>query len=113
MKLILAMIQPERLDAVKKELFEIDVKKMTVLKVKGCGQQGGFSESYRGQVTEINLLDKIQLEIMLNDEFVDGAIDAIVKGAQSGKIGDGKISVLPIERCVRIRTEEKDEEAIG
>ena len=113
MKLILAMIQPERLDAVKKELFDINVKKMTVLKVKGCGQQGGFSESYRGQVTEINLLDKIQLEIMLNDEFVDAAIDAIVKGAQSGKIGDGKISVLPIERCVRIRTEEKDEEAIG
>jgi nitrogen regulatory protein P-II 1 len=113
MKLIIAMIQPHKLPDVKKALFDADVHKMTVTNVLGCGQQKGFSETYRGVVHEVNLLKKVRLEIAVNENFVQPTIDAIVKGAKSGKIGDGKIFTLDLPQCIRIRTEEKGGEAIG
>jgi len=113
MKLIIAMIQPHKLPDVKKALFEADVHKMTVTNVLGCGQQKGFSETYRGVVHEVNLLKKVRLEIAVNKDFVEPTIKAIIKGAKTGKIGDGKIFVLDLARCIRIRTEEEGSEAIG
>lgn len=113
MKLVIAMIQPHKLPDVKQALFDADIHKMTVSNVLGCGQQKGYSETYRGVVHEINLLKKVQLEIAVNDNFVKPTVDAIIKGAKSGKIGDGKIFVMPIEDCIRIRTEEKGHDAIG
>lgn len=113
MKLIIAMMQPYKLPDVKKALFEADVHKMTVTNVLGCGQQKGFSETYRGVVHEVNLLKKIRLEIAVNKDFVEPTIKAIIKGAKTGKIGDGKIFVLDLPRCIRIRTEEEGNAAIG
>jgi nitrogen regulatory protein P-II 2 len=113
MKMIVAVIQPEKLDDVKQALFDIGIQKMTVSRVRGCGQQGGFEESYRGQVRKVNLLDKVRIEIALNQEFVDTAIQAIIKSAKTDNIGDGKIFVWPLEQCIRIRTEESGNEAIG
>lgn len=113
MKLVVAMVQPHRLPDVKQALFEADIHKMTVTNVLGCGQQKGFSETYRGVVHEVNLLKKIRFEIAVNDEFVDATIKAIIKGAKSGQIGDGKIFVMNLERCVRIRTGEDGKDAIG
>ncbi len=113
MKMIVAVIQPERLEAVKQCLFNAEVYKMTVNRVRGCGQQAGYSEHYRGQVKQINLLEKIRIEIAVNDDFVDPTIKAIIKGARCEKIGDGKIFVMPLEKCIRIRTEETGEKAIG
>ena len=113
MKLIIAMVQPHKLPDVKKALFAADIHKMTVTNVLGCGQQKGYSETYRGVVHEINLLKKVRLEIAVNDEFVKPTIDAIVKGAKTGRIGDGKIFILPMEECIRIRTGEEGAEAIG
>jgi nitrogen regulatory protein P-II 1 len=113
MKLIIAMIQPHKLPDVKKALFEAQIHKMTVSNVLGCGQQKGYTETYRGVIHEVNLLKKIRLEIAVNDEFVEPTIKAIIKGAKTGKIGDGKIFVLNLEDCIRIRTEEKGNEAIG
>jgi nitrogen regulatory protein P-II 1 len=113
MKMIIAIIQPERLDDVKEALFSADVHKMTVSRVRGCGTQMGFTEHYRGQVRSINLLEKIRIEIAVNDEFVKETIAAIVKGAKTGSIGDGKIFVMPLEECIRIRTDEEGSAAIG
>lgn len=113
MKLVVAMIQPHKLPDVKEALFEADIHKMTVTNVLGCGQQKGFSEAYRGVVHEVNLLKKIRFEVAVNDEFVDATIKAIIKGAKSGQIGDGKIFVMNLERCVRIRTGEDGHDAIG
>jgi len=113
MKLIVAMIQPHQLPATKKALFEADVKKMTVTNVLGCGQQAGFSETYRGVVHEVNLLKKVRLEVAVNEEFVDTTIKAIIKGAKTGKIGDGKIFVTSLDQCIRIRTGETGKDAIG
>lgn len=113
MKIVIAMIQPHKLPDVKKALFDADVHKMTVTNVLGCGQQRGYSETYRGVVHEVNLLKKIRLEIAVNDNFVEPTIKAIIKGAKTGKIGDGKIFVLDLPRCIRIRTEEEGSEAIG
>jgi nitrogen regulatory protein P-II 2 len=113
MKLIIAMIQPEKLPDVKKALFDAEVFKMTVTNVVGCGQQMGFTETYRGIVQEVNLLKKVRLDIAVNDNFVKPTIDAIMKGARTGKIGDGKILVVPLEQCYRIRTGETDGQAIG
>ena len=113
MKLITAMVQPHKLPDVKKELFDAEVHKMTVTNVLGCGQQKGFSETYRGVVHEINLLKKVRLEIAVNDDFVKPTVDAIIRGAKSGKIGDGKIFVLDLPRCIRIRTSEEGNEAVG
>ncbi|MDP8266864.1 MAG: P-II family nitrogen regulator [Candidatus Aceula meridiana] len=113
MKLIIAMIQPHKLPDVKKALFAADVHKMTVTNVLGCGQQKGFSETYRGVVHQVNLLKKVRLEIAVNEEFVDLTIKAIAKGAKTGNIGDGKIFVLDLPQCIRIRTGETGNKAIG
>jgi nitrogen regulatory protein P-II 2 len=113
MKLIIAMIQPHKLPDVKKALYEADVYKMTVTNVLGAGQQKGYTETYRGVIYEVNLLKKIRLEIAVNEDFVEKTIAAIKKGAWSGKIGDGKIFILDLPRCIRIRTGEEGSEAIG
>lgn len=113
MKMIIAIIQPEKLDEVKEALFHSEICKMTVSRVKGCGQQGGFTEHYRGQIRSVNLLEKVKLEIAVNDAFVRSTIDAIMKTAKSGHIGDGKIFVMPLEECIRIRTSEEGNEAVG
>ena len=113
MKLIVAMIQPHKLPDVKKALFSADVHKMTVTNVLGCGQQKGFSETYRGVVHEVNLLKKIRLEIAVNENYVKPTIEAIIKGAKTGSIGDGKIFVLDLSECIRIRTGEKGSDAVG
>lgn len=113
MKLIIAIVQPEKLTDVKQALTEAKVGKMTVSNVIGCGAQGGYHESYRGAETDINLLDKVRFEIAVNDSFVKPAVEAIIMGARSGKIGDGKIFVVPLEECIRVRTGENGEEAIG
>ena len=113
MKLIIAMIQPHKLPDVKKALFDAEIHKMTVTNALGCGQQKGFTETFRGAVHEVNLLKKVRLEIAVNDEFVEPTIDAIIKGARTGNIGDGKIFVIDMLECVRIRTGERGKEAIG
>jgi nitrogen regulatory protein P-II 2 len=113
MKLIIAYIQPEKLPAVKQSLYEKEVYKMSVTNALGCGQQKGYHETYRGAGIEVNLLKKIRLEIAVNDNFVDTTVDAIVKGARSGNIGDGKIFILDLPECIRIRTGETGNEAIG
>jgi len=113
MKLVIAYIQPEKLDDVKQALFDKDIKKMSVTNYLGCGQQAGYTESYRGTMLEVNLLKKVRIEVAVNEDFVDVCVDAIVNGARTGSIGDGKIFVVPIEQCIRIRTGEKGSEAIG
>ena len=113
MKLIIAYIRPERLNAVKQELYAAKIFNMSVTNVLGSGRQKGFTETYRGVVVEVNLLKKVRLEIGVNDDFVQPAIDAIKKGAQTGKEGDGVIFVLEIAYAMRIRTEEKGPAAMG
>ena len=113
MKLIIALIQPYKLPDVKKALFEAEVHKMTVTNVLGCGQQKGYTETYRGVIYQVNLLKKVRLEIAVNDNFVERTIEAIKKGAYTGNIGDGKIFILDLPRCIRIRTGEEGSEAIG
>ncbi|MDR2305162.1 MAG: P-II family nitrogen regulator [Treponema sp.] len=113
MKLIIAYIQPHALNEVKQELYKAEVYKMSVTNAMGCGQQKGYTEQFRGVETEVNLLKKVRLEIAVNDNFVKPAVDAIIKGARSGEIGDGKIFIFPIEECIRIRTGETGSTAIG
>jgi len=113
MKLIIAYIQPEKLGDVKQELFKSEVTKMSVTNALGCGQQGGYHESYRGVAIEVNLLKKVRMEIAVNEDYVDRTVDAIVKGAYSGEIGDGKIFVIDLPECIRIRTGERGGAAIG
>ena len=113
MKMIIAIIQPQKLDDVKESLFHNDIHKITVSRVRGCGKQMGFTEHYRGQVRSVNLLEKIRIEIAVNDEFVDETVKAIIKGARSGEIGDGKIFVMPMDDCIRIRIDETGRDAIG
>ena len=113
MKLIIAYIQPERLTAVKQTLYEKEIFKISVTNALGCGQQKGYHESYRGVDYEVNLLKKVRIEIAVNEDFVKPTIDAIVAGARTGNIGDGKIFVLELPQCIRIRTGETGTEAIG
>jgi len=113
MKLIIAYIQPHKLNDVKRSLFKSEVTKMSVTNSLGCGQQMGYHESYRGVDIEVNLLKKLRLEIAVNDDFVDRTIAAIIKGAKTGQIGDGKIFILDLPECIRIRTEETGNNAIG
>ncbi|MFP4114781.1 MAG: P-II family nitrogen regulator [Spirochaetota bacterium] len=113
MKLIIAYIQPHKLNDVKEELYKSEVFKLSVTNSLGCGQQKGYHESYRGVDIEVNLLKKVRLEIAVNSEFVQPTIDAIVRGARTGEIGDGKIFVLPLEDVIRIRSGETGKEAIG
>ena len=113
MKLIIAYIQPEGLNAVKQALFEADVTKMSVTNALGCGAQGGYHEWYRGAEIEVNLLKKVRLEIAVNEEYLERTIDAILAGARTGEIGDGKIFVLDLTECIRIRTGELGMAAVG
>tara|TARA_R110001592_G_scaffold69475_4_gene213106 strand:- start:1100 stop:1441 length:342 start_codon:yes stop_codon:yes gene_type:complete len=113
MKLVTAYIQPEKLTDVKQSLYEAGITKMSVTNSLGCGQQGGFHESYRGVDIEVNLLKKMRLEIAVNEDFVKPTVDAIIKGAKTGAIGDGKIFVTALEECIRIRTGETGMAAIG
>ncbi len=113
MKMIVALIQPHKLPDVKQTLFDANVHKMTVTNVLGCGQQKGYSETYRGVVQEVNLLKKVRLEIAVNKDYVQPTIAAIVKGAKTGNIGDGKIFVMDLPQCIRIRTEKEGNAAIG
>jgi len=113
MKLIVAYIQPSRLTAVKQALFEKEIVKMSVTTALGCGQQMGYHESYRGADIEVNLLKKIRIEIAVNNDYVQPTIDAIIQGARTGKIGDGKIFIMELQDCIRIRTGETGTEAIG
>ena len=113
MKLVIAFIQPHKLQDVKKALYDAKVHKMSVTNALGCGEQQGFEESYRGIKFEVNLLKKVRLEIGVNDDFVDETVEAIVKGARTGQIGDGKIFVLDLPKCIRIRTGEEGNKAIG
>ncbi len=113
MKLIVAIIQPHRLEEVKKALYEADVNLITVSEVLGHGRQKGVDEFYRGSRESGNLLRKIRLEIAVNENFVEPTIKAIVKGARTGKIGDGKIFILDLPRCIRIRTGDEGPVAIG
>lgn len=113
MKLIIAMIQPYKLPDVKRALFDAAVYKMTVTNALGCGEQKGYTETYRGVVEEVNLLKKVRLEIAVNEDFVEPTIEAIIKGARTGKIGDGKIFVLDLPKCIRVRTGEEGGKAIG
>ena len=113
MKLITAFIQPEKLSDVKQALYEAEIYKISVTNALGCGQQKGYHESYRGVDIEVNLLQKVRIDIGVNDDFVKRTIDAIMKGARTGKIGDGKIFVTTLEQCYRIRTGETGSAAIG
>jgi len=113
MKLIIAYIQPDKLTDVKQSLYKAEVFKMSVTNALGCGQQKGFHESYRGVDMEVNLLKKVRLEIAVNDNFVQPTVDAIIAGARTGNIGDGKIFILDLPECIRIRTGEKGHDAIG
>ena len=113
MKLITAYIQPHKLNDVKRALYQAEVHKMSVTNALGCGAQKGYHESYRGVPFEVNLLKKVRLEIAVNEDFVDKTVDAIIDGARTGQIGDGKIFVTDLPECIRIRTGERGNEAIG
>ena len=107
-----AIIQPSRLDQVKDALLEIGVDGMTVLEARGHGRQKGHTEFYRGREYTVDLLPKVKLEIVLNDELVDSAVQAIVNAARTGKIGDGKIFLSRVDEAIRIRNEERGVTAI-
>ena len=112
MKKIEAVIKPFKLEEVKDALAEIGVEGMTVSEVKGFGRQKGHTEIYRGSEYTVDLLTKIKLEIVVDDDELDKILDAIVNSAQTGKIGDGKLFVIPVEQSVRIRTGEQGKEAL-
>jgi nitrogen regulatory protein PII len=112
MKKIEAIIKPFKLEDVKEALAGVGVGGMTVSEVKGFGRQKGHTEIYRGSEYTVDFLPKLKLEIVLADGAVEAAVNAIMKAAKTGKIGDGKIFVLPIEEAVRIRTEDRGEQAV-
>ena len=112
MKLIIAIIKPFKLEEVKTALAEIGVEGMTVTEVKGFGRQKGHTEIYRGSEYTVDFLPKVKVEIVVVDTIVPKVIEAIVKAAKTGKIGDGKVFVIPVEETVRIRTDERGESAV-
>ena len=115
MKLIIAIIQPSKLEDVKAALSKVEVVRLTIMDVQGFGRQKGQTEIYRGREITANLLRKVQMQIAVNEEFVEPTIDAIVEGGRTGdkgQIGDGKIFVLPMDDCIRIRTGERGSEAV-
>jgi len=107
-----AMIQPSKLDAVKSALLEIGIEGLTVLEARGHGRQKGHTEFYRGREYTVDLLPKIKLEIVLRDEVVEQAVAAVIKAAQTGKIGDGKIFLTRVDEAIRIRNEERGSNAL-
>jgi len=113
MKLITAYVQPHKLQDVKKALYAAEVFKLSVTNALGCGAQKGYHESYRGVDVEVNLLKKVRLEVAVNEEFAEKTIEAIIEGARTGTIGDGKIFVTDLSDCIRIRTGERGGAAIG
>lgn len=113
MKLIIAIIQPHKLEDVLQELDKEEIYLKTVSNVIGCGRQKGRTEVYRGRKETGNLLKKVRLEVAVNEKFVEPTICAITRAAKTGQIGDGKIFVLDLAECVRIRTEERGSTAIG
>ncbi len=113
MKLIIAIIRPEKFEDVQDALDAKQVHLMTATDVRGCGSQRGYTENFRGNKGVIRLLSKVKLEIAVNENYVKPAVDAILKAAHSGRIGDGKIFVLPLDECYRIRTGESGSVAIG
>jgi nitrogen regulatory protein P-II 1 len=112
MKKIEAIVKPFKLEDVKDALGEAGITGMTVTEVKGFGRQKGHTEIYRGSEYTVDFLPKLKLEVVLDDEHLDSAVSAIVKAAKTGKIGDGKVFVSPIDEAIRIRTEEKGEKAV-
>ena len=115
MRYIVAVIQPSRLEAVKEELSKVEVFRLTVSDVQGFGRQKGHMEVYRGHEYQVNLIRKVKLEIAVNDEFAEPTVNSIIMADRTGaegKIGDGKIFILPLEECVRIRTGERGAEGI-
>ncbi len=115
MKMIEAIIQPSKLEAVKEALNEVEVVRMTIGDVQGFGRQKGHTEIYRGHEYTVNLLRKVKVQIAVNEEFVEPTVQAILKAARTGeegKVGDGKIFIMPLDDCIRIRTGERGSEAI-
>lgn len=112
MKMVRAIIKPFKLDEVKDALTEIGITGMTVLEVKGYGRQKGHSELYRGAEYQIEFIPKIMIDLVVSDDVVDNVIEAISKSAKTGKIGDGKIFVYPVDKAVRIRTGELNENSL-
>lgn len=112
MKLVTAVIKPFKLDDVREALSEIGIQGVTVTEVKGFGRQKGHTELYRGAEYVVDFLPKVKVEIGIVDELLDAVIEAIIKAANTGKIGDGKIFVTPLEQVIRIRTGETDSDAI-
>ncbi|HLT98714.1 MAG TPA: P-II family nitrogen regulator [Burkholderiaceae bacterium] len=112
MKLVVAIIKPFKLDEVREALSDIGIQGMTVMEVKGFGRQKGHTELYRGAEYTVDFLPKLRLELALSDELVEQAVEALCSAAHTGKIGDGKIFVMPLEQAVRIRTGEQDAAAL-
>ena len=115
MKLIIAIIQPSKLEAVKEALNQVEVFRLTIVDCQGFGRQKGQSEAFRGHELTVNLLRKVQLQIAVNEDFVEPTVNAIMEAGRTGpegRIGDGKIFILPLEDCIRIRTGERGPEAI-
>ncbi len=112
MKKIEAIIKPFKMSDVKQALHDIGIQGMTVTEVKGCGRQKGHTEIYRGSEYTVDFLPKVKIETVLPDNQVDAAVEAIIKAARTGKIGDGKIFIYPIEDAMRIRTDERGENAV-
>lgn len=113
MKKIEAIIRPERLQAVQDALDELGVSGLTVSEVVGCGRQKGYTEQYRGSRANISLLPKIKVESVVSEGIVESVVDAVVGGARTGEIGDGRVFVYPVEQAVRIRTDERGEDTVG
>jgi nitrogen regulatory protein P-II 1 len=112
MKLVVAIIRPERLNAVLESLYAADIRGLTVSKVQGHGGETEHVENYRGVTVKMDLQAKVRLEIGVSESFVQATVDAIVRGARTGEVGDGKIFVMPVERVIRIRTGEEDTRAV-
>ena len=112
MKLVTAIIKPFKLDEVKEALSAVGIEGMTVTEVKGYGRQKGHTEIYRGSEYTVDFLPKVKIEIAVTDDLVGKAVEAITKSAKTGKIGDGKIFVMPLEEVIRIRTDERGESAV-
>ena len=112
MKYVIAIIQPQKLDPVREALAAIGISGVTVSDVQGYGRQKGHTEVYRGSEYKVEFVPKVKIEVVLDEELVEGAIDAIIKTARTGKFGDGKIFVFPVEEAIRIRTGEHSEHAV-
>jgi nitrogen regulatory protein P-II 1 len=111
-KLVIAIVKPFKLEDVKEALRDVGVAGLTISEARGFGRQRGHSEVYRGAEYQVDFVPKVRIEIMVDDDQVDGVIDAIVKAARTGKIGDGKVAVLPLEDVIRIRTGEQGADAL-